>query len=485
MAIPSNLRVPFVAVEFDNSQARQGPELLTYRALLVGQKTAAGTGTADTLYKVTSAEQVQTLAGRGSMLHRQALAWSANNTLTETWIGILADNGAGVAASGTLTVSGPATGSGTLAVYIAGVRVEVAVADGDSADDIAAALNAAINADLDLPVTSTVNLAVVTWTARNKGLTGNDIDARVNYREDDAYPAGVSVAVGAAAGGTTAPDLTALIAALGDIWFNIICHPYTDATSLTALEAELASRFGPLRMIDGLAITSAVGSFATLAALGGGRNSPHSVIVAQDGDAPLTWSPEFAAAVAAVIALEAPTDPARPLWTLPLAGVLPQAEGDRFTLQERNLLLFDGIAISSTDSGGVVRTGTIISTYQTSAGGAADESYLAAETLLTLMYLRYSFRTRFRNEFPRHKLANDGVRFGPGQPVMTPSLGKGWALGWFRDMEALALVEGFDQFKRDLVVVRNGTDPNRLDFTLPVDLINQLRVAGATIRFML
>ncbi len=38
MTIPSGLRVPFNAVEFDNSQAQQGPALLAYRALLIGQK---------------------------------------------------------------------------------------------------------------------------------------------------------------------------------------------------------------------------------------------------------------------------------------------------------------------------------------------------------------------------------------------------------------------------------------------------------------
>jgi len=485
MAIPSSLRVPFISLEVSNAKAQQGPALLAYRALLLGQKTAAGTAAADSLHLVTSAAQVSALAGRGSMLHRQALSWFENNLSTELWIGVLADNGAGVAASGTLTVSGPATAAGTLAVYIVGERVEVAVANGDSANTIAAALNTAINANLDLPVTSTVLNAVVTVTVRHKGLVGNGVDMRANYREDDAYPAGVSVAVVAMSGGTTAPSLTAVVAALGDIWFHVWAHPWTDSTSLDAIEAEMASRFGPLRMIEGVVVTSAVGSTGTLSALGGGRNSPHSVIVAQDGDAHLTWSPEFAAAVAAVMAAEGAADPARPFQTLPLVGALPQAETDRFALQERNLLLFDGIATSSTDAAGQVRIERLITTYQTGAGGAADTSYLDAVTMLTLLYLRYSFRTQFANEFPRHKLANDGVRFAPGQPVMTPSLGKGWALNWFRQMEALGLVEGFEQFKRDLVVQRNQTDPNRLDFLLPVDVINQLRVVGATLQFLL
>jgi len=69
--------------------------------------------------------------------------------------------------------------------------------------------------------------------------------------------------------------------------------------------------------------------------------------------------------------------------------------------------------------------------------------------------------------------------------VMTPKLGKAEALGWFREMEKLGLVEGFDQFKADLVVERNASNPNRLDVLLPPDLINQLMITAAQIQFRL
>lgn len=57
-------------------------------------------------------------------------------------------------------------------------------------------------------------------------------------------------------------------------------------------------------------------------------------------------------------------------------------------------------------------------------------------------------------------------------------------MAWFREMEELGLVEGFDQFKRDLVVERNVSDPNRLDFLLPPDLINQLIVTAVKFQFL-
>jgi phage tail sheath gpL-like len=76
------------------------------------------------------------------MLHRMALAYFANNRFTETWIGVLADNGAGVAATGTITITGPATASGTISLYLGGVLVSTAVANGDVQNTIATNLAA-------------------------------------------------------------------------------------------------------------------------------------------------------------------------------------------------------------------------------------------------------------------------------------------------------------------------------------------------------
>jgi phage tail sheath gpL-like len=105
--------------------------------------------------------------------------------------------------------------------------------------------------------------------------------------------------------------------------------------------------------------------------------------------------------------------------------------------------------------------------------------------MLTLLYLRFTFRNRLLGRYPRHKLASDGTRFGAGQAVITPKIGKAEAVAWFRDMEELGLVENFDQFKTDLVVERNVADPNRLDFLLPPDLINGFIVGAANIQFRL
>lgn len=485
-SIPSNLRLPSVLAEFDSSRASSGPALMPYRALIIGQKTSAGTATANTVVRVTNADQAATYGGAGSMLHRMAIAWFKSNKSTEVYLGVLDDNGAGVLATKTLVLAGTATAAGTIYLYIGGERFEIAVASGTAHTAVVTAIEAALDAAVTtrgLPVITSSATDTVTFTAKNKGTVGQDLDVRLNYHYGEALPAGITATIANAVSGATNPVLTSLIAALGDIQYHVIANPYTDATSLSALEVELASRFGPTRMVDGVAIASAVGSNSVLGTLGDTRNSPHSLIVAQPGETPITPPTEFAAEVAALVALHGAADPARPFQTLAMTHAQAPAEADRFTDAERNLMLYDGVATTKATQTGQVQLERLVTTSQRNAAGSADTAYLDVTTLLTLMYMRYSFRARILSAFPRHKLADDGTRFGSGQAVVTPKIAKGEALAWARQMEELGLLEDFDGFKTDLVVERNVSDPNRLDFILPPNLVNGFVVGAVSIQF--
>jgi phage tail sheath gpL-like len=486
-SIPSTLRIPFVAVEFDASQAQQGDAILPYDALHIGQRLSTGTWAANSINRATNVDQVIGGAGRGSIAHRQAIGWFASNKSTAALFGVVDDNGAGVAATGTILFTAAATASGTIAFYFGGVLVSVGVTAGDATTALATNTAAAINAATDLPITASVVGSTVTMLFRHKGLVGNTYDVRTGFNGEE-LPAGVDMtitAMGGVVAGTTNPTLTSLIAAMGDIWFQIWSHPYTDATSLTAIENELASRLGPLRSIDGVAITSISGSFATHTTLGAARNSGSSVIIAQPGSAPLTPPMEFAAETAALVAKAGEIDPARPFTTLQYTNAVSTGISNQWTSEERELFLHGGIATSRLGPGGAVQIDRVITTYQTSPAGSPDTAYLDATTGLTLLYLRFDFRTYWASKYSRHKLANDGTRFGSGQAIMTPLQAKGEAVGWFIRKEKQGLVEDVDQFKRDLVVERNASDPNRLDFLLPPNLINQLIVTAAKIQFRL
>ena len=109
-----SLRKPGVYSEIDNSKAVRGPQPVTYRRLLIGQKLAAGLAAANTLIRITSPAQADIQFGKGSMLAGMVRAVMAIDTYTELQVLPLVDSGAGVAAAATLAFTGPATASGTI-----------------------------------------------------------------------------------------------------------------------------------------------------------------------------------------------------------------------------------------------------------------------------------------------------------------------------------------------------------------------------------
>ena len=485
-SMPENFLTPGVHIEIDNSQANQGLPVQPHKILVIGQMLATGTATADTLIKLVTAPEAVVHFGRGSMLAAMVARLKGANNLTEAWAIPMADLGAGAQAAGDITFTGPATASGTLVLYVAFRRLSIGVSAGDTATEIAAAVQAAIAADLDMVVTAAVNGVddtQVDITSRHKGEMGNDIDLRVNFHQGEALPAGVGVAITAMSGGTGNPDIAAAIAEMADEEFNTIVMPWTDAANLTLLETELADRFGPMRQIMGHAFAARRGTVSALGTFGDGRNSPHVSTIGTATSPSPPW--EWAAGTAGIVALYGGNDPARPFQTLALPGIAPPVATDRPTREERNLLLQDSISTFTVDSGGVVRIDRLVTMYNLDSGGLLDRSYLDVNTMYTLSRLRYQLRARIQQKFPRHKLADDGNLIGPGQAVVTPSVIRAELVALADDWIAAGLVENIGQFKTDMIVERSPDDPNRIDALIAPDLINQLRFFAGLIQFRL
>jgi len=489
--IPANVRVPLFYAEMDNTQA--GYFTQNKRTLLIGQMITGGTAAVNTPYLVSTTDQAMKLFGRGSMLARMHKFARAQDAIGEIWCIAAADAGAGVQATGTITVTGPATAAGTINLYIAGQRVQVGVNASDSANAIATAINTAIGAALDLPVTSSVATNVVTLTCRWKGATGNDIAIGDSFRGNaggEALPTGVALAYsgsGFLASGATNPTLAgSVITAMGDEEYDYVIHPYTDSTTLDAFQTEYndsTGRWSYARQVYGHCYTALRGTLSALTTAGALRNDPHHTLAGVDVDCPNpVW--EYAAAYGARNAVFLNVDPARPTQTGELTDIIAPRAGKRFLLTERQSLLNYGIATSYV-SGGVVRIERAITTYQKNSWGQTDPSYLDSETLHTLTEITRRLRYVITQKYPRHKLANDGTRFGPGQAIVTPSVIRGELIAEYAAMEYEGLVENAALFAKYLIVERNASNPNRLDVLLPPDLVNQLRIFAMLNQFRL
>jgi phage tail sheath gpL-like len=483
MAIPNNNRMPFTFAEFDPTRASVGSPNLGYQGILLGQMLASGTKTANGIYLLSSADQAGLYFGIGSQLHRMAIKWFAVNKTTRIYGQPLADNGTAFAA-GVLAFAGPATAAGTIYLYIAGERLTIAVAQGDTATIVGAAVQAAVTAWVTSPVTALNTTGSVAITARNAGLAGNDIDLKFNLNDGESFPTGITCTITAMAAGAVNPVLTSAIAAWGDVWYNFIVAPYVDTTSLTAVEAELNLRFGPSRKIRAHYFSARTGNLASQVGFGAARNSPHVTVF--DGNAFPTPPCELAAAAVATLIPSIEVDPALPVHTMAVAGVRGPSAANQRNYADNNALLFDGISPFTIDQFGNVRLATVITMYQKNDSLADDTAYLLYNTMATGDYLLYSFVNELALKYGRAKIANDDTLIPSDQVILTPKGGKAMAVAWAQRMQATrGLIEDLDQFKTDLIVARNANDVNRMDFRMSPNYVNPYITGALTIQFIL
>ena len=483
-------RVPGQYSEYNTNVGERGLSALDYKVLFIGQGTSEGTASAKSIVRVTSADKAGALFGFGSQLHLMAKSYFKNNAINQLdCIAATMDDteSATGKATGSIEVTGPATGSGALVVYIGGQRISVDVSSGDTADTIAAALAAEIAANHpDLPVAVSVATDTMTLEAKNVGALGNNIDIRANYADGEEYPDGVTLTITAMSGGGFNPDISSgtpsVIDVMGDSWWQLISMPYTDTTNLSALETELERRFGPTTQIDGVGFMAKFDTQSNLVTFGAARNSKQYSVagIYKVPTTPFEVSAAIVGQVAKALAAGNGAE-ARPFQSLQLIGVLAPAQADRFTFAERDALLKNGIATLKVDASGIVRIERLITTYQTNESGAKDTAWLDVNTRFTAMYIRYDWVTYLNTKYPNFKLASDGIRVGSGQPVITPKTAKAEAVSRFGLWMEIALVEDEAYFLANLKAERDEQDPNALDWFLPCNFVNQFRVGKTQI----
>lgn len=483
--VPSNIRVPFMGVDFDSSQASSGPEDMPIRILCIGQRLSTGTVAADTPFLATSAYEVATKAGLGSMLHRMAIyLFKNNNTVPVTFVGL--DDATGTQASYAFTITGPATAAGTFACKIAGETYAASVVVGDTATEIGDALIALINADTNLQCTAANVTGTVTLTCRNDGVIAGDLDVRC---VTGLFPTGVSVGSVTPTAGTVDPDLADALAAIGDEWYNVVVNPYTDnsvRTNVDTLDEWLDAQNDILVQQDAMAYQVVRDTLANLIAYAGTDPNPNSQFMATfDGENRLQSTYEIAAAIAGQVAMSVQQNTAVPLHRMTPVGIDSLDVEDRRTPTERNQLAVAGIA-TLTDGNGV-QTDATVTMRLTNTAGAPSTVYQQQNTTFQLMFARYSFRNWILSRYPRALMADNADDKESGVQIMTPDIGETEAIAWFKYCQKKSVFEGgsakVDEFIAALVVERDVDNVNRMNWTLPPNLMNQFIVGSATIQF--
>ena len=487
--IPSGngIMVPLFYAEIDNSAAFTPGN--SNVALLFGQKLEAGTAEANKPVAVSSTAMAKTLFGRGSQLARMVEAYRNTDVLGTLYCIPLDDDEGAAPATAKVIVTGDASESGTVFLYIGADLVRVGVSAKDSAQTVATAIATAINGKGDLPVTAESDEGTVTLTARNAGTLGNNILIRKNVGGligGEADIDGLGVAIEPMTGGATDPDMTKAIEAMGSESYEYIAVPYSDATTLNAFQDlmnDTSGRWGPYEMLYGHVFTVKRGDFNSLLAFGKTRNDQHCTTFSLEPTFG-SWDVEALASIVARTKVFIDADPARPTQTGELIGITGVPIGEMFTLSDRNTLLQNGMATLVSVSG-VVQIERSVTNYRVNKYGEQDLSYVDCETLFTSAYVMRYLKGIITSKYGRHKLANDGTNFGPGQAIVTPNIIRSELTVAYSKLEYEGLVENAETFDKYLVVERDTDNVNRINVLFPPDYVNQLRIFALQNQFRL
>jgi phage tail sheath gpL-like len=181
--LPGSWLVPGVYTALDLTGSGAGLSNVQKRLLLLAYKDTGGTQAVDTPVQVTGQSTANTYFGRGSDMARLFAAAQSQNGggAIDIFCCAITPPSGGTASTHLITFAGTATTAGSVRVTICGYSTEVAIASGDGATAIGAAVSTAINLLKDIPVTAGAGSGTVTLTYRHKGVVGNDLPIMVDF----------------------------------------------------------------------------------------------------------------------------------------------------------------------------------------------------------------------------------------------------------------------------------------------------------------
>ena len=410
------------------------------RVLLVGQM-LTGSAVAGVVSRDVSSSETEINALFGAKSHIAELARKFKSVNKNTALDVLpiADNGAGVAASATLTFGGLATEDGSFDVYVMdkiNYRATISVIAGDDDDAVAAKVDAALSAlETKWPFSTTSATNVVTLTASNKGTIYNSAPVGV-----EGSVAGITYTLAAFASGATDPVLTGILAATGNMRYQTISWPASYAT--TVLTTFLNARFNDeFEVLDGVGLTGKVDIFSNLSA-GPSQNSQSLVVKVDNllaldsrkGPACQQIIDSQIAIFAAVRSLRLTEDAslsgivttvaARDQFggsgasTLPyhnsiLPGIAVPLPEDEFSLLQFQSLVEAGYSISSANKAyNAVILGDAVTTYKTNGAGDPDTSFKYLNRVDSSSAIREFFVNNYRARYAQSRLTNGEIVAG-------------------------------------------------------------------------
>lgn len=477
---------------------------------------AGGSAAAATVVSVPSAADAITLFGQGSELHRMVAAVFAQYPDATLYACPVAD-AAGTAASGVLTFATTSTAAFAVRLKMCGIVFDVAVASGDTATAIAAAVADAINDQADLPYTAQNSSGAITITAKQTGPRGNTlivdayfvaagstIETRITTSSTTS-PGAATTGQWSSTGtlgseitltsGATQDSFVNALAAIEPTRYDRIVGACIEATNVGRIVTHINTNAGPTVQLLEQAIVPSVDTYANAVTLATGQNASRLQVAWHH--ASTLPAPEVAAQVAAARlngdaglggfrAGEA-ADPAANLDGIDLASVTMQrVPADRPTVTEVENALNNGLTVIGASSsrpgyGAIVRS----ITSRSLASGVPNYAVIDTAYVTVCDHVADDLRSYLTSQLAGAKLGADAAN---GQPatrapnVTTPSIIRSLILAKLYSYEESGITRDVTLNASLLAVEEDGDVSGRVNCEIPVEPITALHHVVGNLR---
>lgn len=483
MTVDISARARTVGIDTTFKNLRGGNILfLPQRIAVIGQG-STGSTYSTTKAQVTSAFAVGQTYGFGSPLHLAAKQlFPANGdgvgTIPVT-VYPLVDAGSSVAATGAVTPSGSATEAGAYRVSVNNILSQAfTISAGDSVAAMVTAMAAAINANLDMPVTAVDNTTDVQLTSKWKGVSANGISVSIVGPTD----LGVTFAITAMSGGLVNPSVQTALDQIGDTWETLLlnCLDAADTVAFGALSTFGEGRWGALSRRPLVALTGNSATTVTAATtVTDARKTDrvNSQLVAPGSkDLPFV----IAARQLSRIAVRANEDPARDYGSLAATGLTPGADGDQWDYTQRDQALKAGSS-SIKIKDGVINLADIVTFYH--PDGDEDPAYRYVVDIVKLQNILYNVDALFDSpEWDGAPLLPDGQVF-TSRSAKTPSMAKAALAQIANGLAEAAIISDLEFTLANMQAAISDQNPKRLDVVFPVKLSGNANIISVDLEF--
>lgn len=483
MTIPANIVAPIFA--FDVQAAGQFEN--ETRLLLLGFATedaAVGRLAPGNIAACNSPIDARTLLGAGSMLESMFLIARANAPAQEIWVGAIDDSGTAEIRTITVTTVPAAGGQGV--IEIAGEPIAIEIAPGSSASAVATALAAAINGyfnrftRMSLPFTATAASEVVTITARHKGIYATGIDINVPVIDGgNAFTGNLTFATGTPGAGT--PNISNVLAALGNEPFDMIVCPFNDTTNLGLLKTlleENAGRWAFDKQVYGAAFVPKTDTSSNLVTYSLAIDNWHLTSIPRFSSGGFAqpdymWVAGMVARIAPWFGGGANGDVSRNQTGLVVQGLTAPRDRNYWLndYASRDVFLKSGLSTWTVNRNGDVMIDKIITHHQTTSG-APDTTFRDIQKIGQMIYALRKFRAELAYEHSNKAIADDNP--SNLEAITTPKDIRNTLYHTYLSMPGV--LEGAGTALANMSVARDTNNPNRVNVVLPLDFVNPLDI---------